>query len=303
MSPDDERVDRQLTEVWRQHRAYLVDLAFRMLGDIGGAEDVVQEAFSRLLRADLSEIEDERGWLIVVTSRLCLDQLRSARSRRERYHDEQDFDAAGWQPQPALSDPVDRVTLDDNVRIALLVVLERLSPAERVVFVLHDIFQMGFDAIAETVGRTPAACRQLASRARHRVEDASTPARFDVDSIENRRVTEKFIAACMGGDLTALLEVLDAEVVGDVDRGPGAVEPPRRVVGSTNVSRNLLRYWSSATIVAQSINGKPGALAFRDRELAGIIVLTTDAESIGHIHIIVDPRKLAFVTSQLASHG
>src|SRR5215469_4440766 len=143
----------KVAQAFLDHRAYLVDLAFRMLGDIGSAEDVVQEAFSRLIRADLDEIEDERGWLIVVTSRLCLDQIRSAHSRRERAHDASEIEyvapaePAGDRPEPA--DPADRVTFDDSVRLALLVMLERLSPAERVVFVLHDIFQMPFDEVAE----------------------------------------------------------------------------------------------------------------------------------------------------------
>ena len=158
--------DEQVIQAWNEHRPYLIDLAFRMLGDVGAAEDVVQDAFTRLLRARTGEIEDERGWLIVVTSRLCLDQIRSARSRRERPHDAGEIEfvtgtrtrsqaPVGLQP-PA--DPADRITLDDDVQLALLVVLQRLSPAERVVFVLHDIFGVPFDSVAETLGlpRPPA---------------------------------------------------------------------------------------------------------------------------------------------------
>lgn len=129
---------RKISQAYADHRPYLVDLAFRMLGDIGRAEDVVHDAFSRLMRADLGDIEDERGWLIVVTSRLCLDQIRSARSRRERTHDSTEIEFVGLAPQPALADPADRVTFDDGVRLALLVVLQQLSPSERVVFVLHE---------------------------------------------------------------------------------------------------------------------------------------------------------------------
>src|SRR5215472_1724204 len=133
----------KITQAYLAHRPYLVDLAFRMLGDIGLAEDVVQDAFTRLMHADLGEIEDERGWLIVVTSRLCLDQIKSARSRRERAHDASEIEYVGKATahddggQPA--DPADRVTFDDSARLALLVMLERLSPSERVAFVLHDI--------------------------------------------------------------------------------------------------------------------------------------------------------------------
>jgi len=159
-----------VVQAWNAHRPYLIDLAFRMLGDIGAAEDVVQDAFFRLLRTSPGEIDDARGWLIVVTSRLCLDQVRSARARRERPHDASEIEfTGGGQPPPSrdeLGDPADRVTLDDSVRLALLVVLQRLSPAERVVFVLHDIFAVPFNSIAQTVGRSAAGCRQLARRAR-----------------------------------------------------------------------------------------------------------------------------------------
>src|SRR5260370_21591710 len=121
--------DATISQAYREHRPYLVDLAFRMLGDLGAAEDVVQDAFARLMRADPGEIDDERGWLIVVTSRLCLDQIRSARSRRERAHDPVEIEYAGPYAQPALADPADRVNFDDSVRLALLVVLQRLRPS------------------------------------------------------------------------------------------------------------------------------------------------------------------------------
>ena len=163
----EDQFGEQVVQAWNEHRPYLVDLAFRMLGDIGAAEDVVQDAFSRLLRVRPGEIADERGWLIVVTSRLCLDQIRSARARRERPHDAGEIEfvtgvpAAVARQEPG--DPADRVTLDDYVRLALLVVMERLSPAERVVFVLHDIFQVPFASIAQSVGRPEASCRHDAA--------------------------------------------------------------------------------------------------------------------------------------------
>jgi RNA polymerase sigma-70 factor (ECF subfamily) len=202
-----EQHDEVVIEAWNEHRPYLVDLAFRMLGDIGAAEDVVQDAFWRLLRARPGEIEDERGWLIVVTSRLCLDQIRSARSRRERPHDAGEIEfvpavRGGEAPagREVAVDPADRVTLDDDVRLALLVMLQRLSPAERVVFVLHDIFGVPFESVAQTVGRPTATCRQLARRARQKMSDGQGDTRFDVGAAEHREVTEKFIAACAGGD-------------------------------------------------------------------------------------------------------
>src|ERR1700728_1777661 len=156
--------DDQVTQAWRQHRPYLVNLAYQMLGDVGEAEDVAQKAFLRLSRADITAIDDVRAWLTVVAGRLCLDQVRSARSRHERPEDIGTEVAAVNQSDRL--DPADRVTLDDEVRTALWEVLRRLSPGERVSFVLHDVFGVPFDAIAETVGRPVGTCRQLARRAR-----------------------------------------------------------------------------------------------------------------------------------------
>src|ERR1700682_4846433 len=155
-------------EAWHQHKSYLINVAYRLLGSGSEAEDMVQEAFARLLRADVDDSADLRGWLVVVVTRLCLDQLRSARARHE-------VDAGPSFPEPLAhlagsgADPADIVTLDESVRMALLIVLERLTPAERVVFVLHDVFEYSFEEVATMGGRTPAACRQLASRARRRL--------------------------------------------------------------------------------------------------------------------------------------
>ena len=158
----------QISEAWRRHRPYLVNLGYQILGDVGDAEDVAQEAFLRLSRADPNEIDDIRGWLTVVTSRLCLDQVRSARARYERPGDTGPRQGRASIESRRL-DPADRVTLDDEVRTALLEVLRRLSPGERVAFVLHDVFGVPFDAIAETVGRPVGTCRQLARRARAQI--------------------------------------------------------------------------------------------------------------------------------------
>src|SRR5438309_8567749 len=156
--------DVRVTELWTSHHRFLLDVAYRLLGSYNEAEDTVQEAFTRLLRTDLDPIEDVRAWLVVVVSRLCLDQLRSARMRRESY-------VGAWFPEPLIGsrdaqDPSDMVTLDESVRMAFLIVLERMSPAERVVFVLHDVFEFPFEKVASIVSRSPAACRQLASRVR-----------------------------------------------------------------------------------------------------------------------------------------
>lgn len=162
MNPDSPPSD-QVVKAWRQHRPYLINLGYQIIGDVGDAEDVAQEAFLRLSRMDPNEIDDVRGWLTVVTSRLCLDQVRSARSRYERLDGEdREVAASGMRGV----DPADRVTLDDEIRTALLEVLCRLSPGERVAFVLHDVFGVPFDTIAETVGRPVGTCRQVARRAR-----------------------------------------------------------------------------------------------------------------------------------------
>jgi RNA polymerase sigma-70 factor (ECF subfamily) len=292
--------DRQFTDLWSEHRAYLVDLAFRMTGSIQDAEDVVQEAFSRLLAHDIASIDDARGWLIVVVSRICLDQLRSARKRRETAAPSQE-DSATVATAVPLPDPADRVTLDDNIRMALLVVLQQLTPPERAVFVLHDVFQFSFDAVAAIVERTPAACRQIASRARRRIESEAAPQRFDADLGQQQRVAQGFIAVCAGGDLDSLMSLLDPDAVGRVDLGPStAGNAPLR--GRTVVARNLLRFFgpkAGVTLVSQPINGNPGLLAFRDRELVGMLVLKTRDGLIYDLHAIADPVKLAFVSSQL----
>jgi len=291
-----------ISQAYQVHRPYLVDLAFRMLGDIGAAEDIVQDAFSRLMAADLGEIENERGWLIVVTSRLCLDQIRSARSRRERSHDASEIEFVAPPAEPALADPADRVTFDDGVRLALLVVLQQLSPSERGVFVLHDVFQLPFDAVAETVGRTVPPCRQLARRARQKIAAGPGSARFDIASAEHRLVTEKFIAACANGDLSGLLEVLAPDAWGDIDLGPDANRSPAVVVGAERVARNLLRFWGQgATLVSHPVGGQPAVLGFVGRELAGVLVFTMRGEAIQSVHVIGDPRKLGFLSSQLST--
>jgi RNA polymerase sigma-70 factor, ECF subfamily len=287
----------KVSRAFQEHRPYLVDLAFRMLGDIGAAEDVVQDAFTRLLHAAPGEIADERGWLIVVTSRLCLDQIRSARSRRERARDPGVIEAAA---QPALADPADRVSLDDSVHLALLVVLQRLAPAERVVFVLHDIFGMAFGTVAEAVGRTAAACRQLATRARQKIS-GDGGARFDVTAAEHRQVTDKLTAASAGGDLAGLLAVLAPGAWGDIDYRPAAARPHVVVTGAERVARHLLHYWGpAATLVSHPVAGQPALLGFHGRQLSGVLVFSLRGETIQSVHVLADPAKLSFLSTQLA---
>ncbi|MBI3226248.1 MAG: RNA polymerase sigma factor SigI [Mycolicibacterium cosmeticum] len=266
---------------WREHHAYLVNLGYQMLGDVGHAEDLAQEAFLRLSRA-AEPVDDVRAWLTVVTGRLCLDLLRSARMRRER----PDGDgAAGVLPDLA-PDPADRVTLDDEVSAALLAVLGTLSPGERVAFVLHDVFGIPFDEIAETVGRPVGTCRQLARRARTKVA-GSGPRLGDVTRAEHRRVTEAFITACANGDLAALTSVLDPEVWG-VGTVLAEVALQRQVNhGPHDVAVNLLRYLGpGATVVCAA---EPVLLAFDRGHLFAVVVLTFRADRVVKIEATADP--------------
>jgi RNA polymerase sigma-70 factor (ECF subfamily) len=268
---------------WRSHRAYLVNLGYQMLGDVGEAEDVAQEAFLRLSRADMSEIDDIRAWLTVVAGRLCLDQLRSARARLERPDESNVLEAI---PSTEI-DPADRITLDDEVRTALLEVLQRLSPGERVAFVLHDVFGMPFDEIAETVGRPVGTCRQLARRARAKFADASAsvPRLTDISDVEHHALTEKFITACTNGDLQALTAVLDPTVWGVATFVGGAA--PQINHGREAVAPNLLRFLGRGLTLVTGPAGE--VLGFSHRRVAVVLNLTVRDNLIVKIEATVDP--------------
>jgi RNA polymerase sigma-70 factor, ECF subfamily len=269
---------------WRSHRPYLVNVAYQMLGDVGEAEDIAQEAFLRLARTDLAQIDDVRAWLTVVAGRLCLDQKRSARARYEHADDS----GALHTVASAELEPADRVTLDDEVRTALLEVLRRLSPGERVAFVLHDVFGLPFDEIAETVGRPVGTCRQLARRARAKFTAAS-PRLDEVSDIEHQAVTEMFIAACANGDLQALTAVLDPAVWG-VGRILGAGPAAQQVNhGAADVAVNLLRYLGQGATLVSGPAGQPVVLAFMNRRLFAVLVFTFREHRILTIEATVDP--------------
>jgi RNA polymerase sigma-70 factor (ECF subfamily) len=240
--PPERSAGRTLDDVWRDERDHLHAIAARMLHDPAEADDVVQEAFGRLLRVDLDEIDDTRAWLTVVVRRLCLTRLASAYNRRESVAGAAPPDEGpGGVSGAAIGegDPADRVTLDDQVQHALAVVLDRLSPAERTSFVLHDIFGFRFAEIGEIVGRTATACRQLASRARRTVRSSppsSIASSAGRASDEHRRLVERFVAACNAGDVAGLVEVLDPDVRGEtvtlagqrLGHGEGATHVARR---------------------------------------------------------------------------
>ncbi|WP_310738320.1 RNA polymerase sigma factor SigJ [Microbispora sp. H10949] len=282
-------------------RPRLLGVAYGLLGSLDEAEDVVQDAWLRLRRhreEGGAEIGDVVGWLVVTVSRLALDVLRSARHRREEY-------VGPWLPEPVLTGPVaggpvvgepgpaERVTLDESISMAMLVVLESLSPAERTAFVLHDVFGLTFTEVGEAVGRSPAACRQLAARARTHV--ASRAPRFDVDPSAHRRVVDAFARACLGDDIGALLALLDPEVVLRSDGG-GVVRAARRpVLGAAKVARLLtgLRRFGRFELVPASVNGRPGLLRYREGRLVTVIGLTVAGGRITAVDMVLNPEKLA----------
>src|SRR5262245_36535881 len=284
-----------IDEAWTENHRLLLDVAYRMLGSLNDAEDVVQEAFARLVRADVDRIDDVRAWLVVVVSRLCVDNLRSARTRREQV-------IGAWLPEPIVDgaavsvDPADRVTLDDSVRMALLVVLEPLTPAERAAFVLHDVFQFSFETIATIVGRAPAACRQLASRARRHIQRNVSPARFSVEPEVHREVVERFIDACTRGDIEALMSVLDPAVEGEADLGTLRGGIHAGAEGRDEVVPRLLALFgpkSGITMTRVEVNGEPGILARRRDRVFAVMALTIGPDgTVREIHTIVDRAKL-----------
>jgi RNA polymerase sigma-70 factor, ECF subfamily len=266
---------------WRQHRQHVLDVAFRMLGDLGEAEDVTQEAYLRLSRAEPGGIDDPGGWLVVVASRLCLDRLRARRRRPADPADDLDARRA-----PEAADPADRVTLDDHVGLAFRLVLERLTPAERTAFVLHDVFGYPFDEIAAIVGRTPQACRQLASRARRTVRGDAAAGRFTVEPAEQRELTERFVRAAATGDLDGLLAVLDPDVSGWSDGGI----PP--TVGAAAVAAGVLRYLgppASPTLVSVPADVGAGIVVARGGRVLALVLLTFDGPAVTRIDALTSP--------------
>jgi RNA polymerase sigma-70 factor (ECF subfamily) len=284
--------DPVLTALWTAHRQRMLDIAFRILLDLGDAEDVVQEAFSRLARTDIPAIDDPEAWLVVVTSRLCIDRLRT----RQRHPTDARDVAAADPYDPHALDPSDHVTLVDNVTLAMHALLERLSPAERTSFVLHDVFQYPFDEVATIVGRSPAACRQLASRARRTLRTESTAGRFPVDVAVQRQLSERFIEACRGGDLDALLALLDPAVEGASDTVPGVV------AGATNVAPGILRYLgppASPTLLHLPVGDRIGIVALRDHRVLALVVLTIGNGLVVHVHALAGQAPRAAVSTIL----
>ncbi|TWD82515.1 RNA polymerase sigma-70 factor (ECF subfamily) [Kribbella amoyensis] len=280
--------------VWQQQRGYLLAIAYRLLGSVTDAEDAVQEAFLRLERVDLDDIAELRAWLTTVVSRICLDELRSARARRETY-------VGPWLPEPLVGvepplDPVDQVAQQESVQMAMLLVLERLSPAERTAFVLHDVFGLEFAEIADIVGRSVVACRKLASRARAQVR-AGAP-RFDVSSDDRHRVIVAFQAAVEGGDVEGLVRLLDPEVVFRTDGGGVVAAARRTVAGPDRVAQLLFGLndlYADASQRMAVVNGGPGLVMERDGIVIAVATITVTDDAVTAIDVIVNPAKLRHV--------
>jgi RNA polymerase sigma factor (sigma-70 family) len=290
-------------------RRQLINLAYRLLGSLAEAEDAVQETYARwyaMSRPQQEAIESPGAWFTRVASRICLDMLGSARARRERYVGE-------WVPEPlpdqaewisgrpggAASDPADRVTLDESVNMAFLVVLESMTPAERVALILHDVFGYSFAEVAEVTGRTPAACRQLASSARRRVRASRAPA---APAARQASVVRGFRQAWEAQDIEALIGLLDPGVTVTADGGGLARAALHPIEGGEPVARYLVdlaaRTPASVTILERTVNGQPGLVAQQDGVTVTVFAFDVAGDRIKHIWAIRNPDKLRPWTSR-----
>ena len=283
-----------LAERFEAQRPHLRAVAYRMLGSVTEAEDAVQESWLRLSRSDTDKVDNLRAWLTTVVGRVSLDMLHARRARGEQ-------PAGTWLPEPIVSietedDPEHEALLADSVGLALLVVLETLTPAERLAFVLHDMFAVPFDEIAEVVGRTPAATRQLASRARRRVRGAAPDP--DADITVQRELVDAFVAASRSGDFEGLVAVLDPDVVFRVDAGPGDRRTAPPVSGAEDVARQVLARGAPFARFARPaiVNGSAGVVvAPRGRPLA-VVGFTVARGRITAINVVADAEKLRDVS-------
>ncbi len=282
----------RLAERFEGYRPHLRSVAYRMLGSVSEAEDAVQEAWVRLDRSDTGGVEDLRAWVTTVVARICLDMLRSRRSRRES-------NMGARLPEPIVvldSDgedgggPEHEAALADSVGLALLVVLDTLGPAERLAFVLHDMFAVPFEEIAQIVGRSPAATRQLVSRARRRVQGAAPTG--VADRAMQRRVVDAFLAASRGGDFEGLLAVLDPEAIMRIDAGRSI--PLRTIAGAPAVAREVLSRGTPIApfAVPAVVNGSPGALVRIGGRAVAVTSFTVVDARIVEIDIFADPDRL-----------
>ncbi|MBD0424806.1 RNA polymerase sigma factor SigJ [Streptomyces sp. TRM S81-3] len=289
-------------------RRQLINLAYRLLGSLADAEDVVQETYTRWYAMSPQQqraIEAPGGWLTRVASRICLDQLGSARARRERYVGEWipeplpgSPEWTGGRPEARTADPADRVTLDESVTMAFLIVLDSMTPAERVAFVLHDVFRYSFAEVAEIVGRTPAACRQLASSARRRVRASRAPA---TPAARSADVVRDFKQAWDAKDIEALIGLLDPGVTAIADGGGLVSAALHPVEGSEEVARYLVGLTDRApglAVVERTVNGQPGLVLQLGGVTAAVMSFGVSGDRITNIWAVRNPEKLRLWTSR-----
>ena len=300
--PGHGRPDPGLNAIMSERRQ-LINLAYRLLGSLADAEDVVQETYARwyaMSRPRQQAIESPAAWLTTVASRICLDLLGSARARRERYVGE-------WIPEPlpeptewisgrsgdATADPADRVTLDESINMAFLVVLESMTPAERVAFILHDVFRYPFAEVAEIVGRTPAACRQLASSARRRIRTSQPPA---TATAQQAGIVRDFKQAWQAKDIGALIGLLDPGATATADGGGLASAQLRPIEGGEQIARYLVdiagRAPSNLTFLERTVNGQPGLVAQQDGVTVAVYAFDIAGDRIKHMWVVRNPDKL-----------
>lgn len=270
---------------FEENREHLRSVAYRMLGSLSEADDAVQESWLRLSRAESDQIDNLGGWLTTVVSRVCLDMLRSRKTRSEQPLDVRPTDPAS---DPDGVDPEQEAVLADSVGLAMLVVLDKLSPAERLAFVLHDMFAVPFDDIAQMVGRTPDAARQLASRARRRVQGSDPGQNPPLQ--RQREIIDAFLAAARGGDFDALVAVLDPDVVLRADTGQG---PPNLVRGAHQVAGGAIAYRGAGERRPVLVNGAVGIASYVDGQLVSVFEATFVDDRIATIDILADQERAA----------
>lgn len=279
----------ELARLFEAQRGHLRTLAYRMLGSATEADDAVQEAWLRLSRTDAESIRSLESWLTTVVGRVCLDMLRSRKARREEA-----LETEGVEPVPITeptANPEEEAVLADSVGLALLVVLETLAPAERVAFVLHDVFDVSFDEIGAIVGRTPAAARQLASRARRRVRGEETVIASELK--EQRVVVDAFLAALRAGDFEGLLAVLDPDVVVHLDAGAGAPGTPRELRGAETWARGAVAFARLARFVQPAlVNGSVGLVTVTRGRLTRALSFKFANGKVVEADILADPARL-----------
>lgn len=280
--------NKWIAERFEENRSQLRAIAYRMLGSISEAEDAVQETWLRLNRSDADAVENLTGWLTTVTSRICLDILRSRRARREGSFDEETLGQI--QKHQSENDPEQELLLADSVGLALLVILETLNPAERLAFVLHDLFGVSFDEIARIIGRSPVAARQLASRARRRVRGKNTVQSSNL--IRQRKVVEAFFAASRGGDFEQLLVLLDPDVVLRADREALPPNAPTEVRGASEVAGRALAAGRAKFSEVAIVNGKAAIIVAPGGRLQRALLFTVARSKIVEIKVVANRDKL-----------